>query len=569
MKDKFWNILNKSEVNSNLEILNIIYKNRSLTKSEDITSFLKPSLNNINFKIGDIDKVVSRLKKAIETKEKIVVYGDYDADGVTASAIMWETLHSLGANARPYIPHREKEGYGMSIVGIDNIIESEDAKLIVTVDQGISCKKQIAYAKSKGIEVIVTDHHHKPAELPEDCYIVHDSSVCGAGVSWKVATSLLRLYQSGSHPEEHRDEGSSLSNILPPQSLKLLELVAIGMVCDLIPLQGEARTLVYYGLEQLKKSERPGIKAIAKQSAIKLNEIETYHIGYIIGPRINATGRLDHAMDSLRLLCTKDQDRADLLAQKVNDVNTDRKELTFALIDQAKRQAEQQKQNKFLVIGSPEWNPGIIGLVASRMIEEYYKPTVVWGSSSEAPNIYKASARSIKGFNIIDAITENSAHLISFGGHPMAAGFSFQPQSLDNFTKAITASSKSISEEMLIQSLEVDCKLPLSLASETLFRELQTLKPFGTQAEEPLFYESNIQIIDAQALGATNKHLKLKIANPQTKKPVEAIAFGFGEYSAKIRPGMNVDLAFHLDLNEWNGNKKIQLKVRDIKISQK
>jgi len=572
MKDKSWNIINQtSEIKSISEILNIIYKNRSLTKSEDINSFLNPTLNNIDFEIGDIDKVVLRLKKAIETKEKIIVYGDYDADGVTATAILWETLHSLGANAKPYIPHREKEGYGMSITGIDKIIESENASLIITVDQGISCKKQIAYAQSKNIEVIITDHHHKPNELPENCLIVHDSNVSGAGVAWKVATKLLKSYQSSSvlsHPEsvsiDKRDPGS---HVLPELSLQLLELVAIGTVCDLIPLKSEARTLVCYGLEQLRNSTRPGIKALAKNAALNLNDAQTYHIGYIIGPRINATGRLEHAIDSLRLLCTKDQKRADSLAQKVNDINSDRKELTFALIDQAKKQADFQKQHDFLIIGDSTWNPGIIGLVASKMVEEYYKPTIVWGSSAESPDIYKASARSIKGFNIIDAIANASSNLISYGGHPMAAGFSISPQSLNNFTQDIRSQSKhSIIPEMLVQSIDIDCSLPLSFATEELFDQIQKLKPFGTQAEEPIFCLKNIQVIDVQRLGAENKHLKLKILNSQTKKPIEAIAFGFGEYSSKIRPGNPIDLAFHIDLNEWNGNKKIQLKVRDIKV---
>ncbi len=559
MREKFWNILHKEKKSPGTvqDILNIIFKNRSLTSTDSIQTFLTPSLNSINFNIGDMDKVVQRLVQAIEKKEKIIVYGDYDADGVTATAIMWEGLHSLGANAKPYIPHREREGYGMSIYGIDYLKETEQAELIITVDQGISAKKQIAYAQQKGIEVIVTDHHHKPAELPENCLIVHDHHVCGAAVAWKVITQLLRHYDI--------EKGTEL----PVLSKKLLELVAIGLVCDLIPLQGEARTLVSYGLEELKHSTRPGIQALAKLTSFDLKTMQTYHIGYVIGPRINATGRLEHAIDSLRLLCTKNPEKAMELAEKINSINGERKEITQTLIDEAKKQAQQQKQYNMLIIGDPTWNPGIIGLVASRMIEEFYKPTIAWGANADNPDLFKASARSIKGFNIIEAIGQSGNHLINFGGHPMAAGFSFTPAALKEFSQSIRGyAAPHITEDMLTPSIDIDCPLSLSLASTDLYKEIQKLKPFGTQADEPLFASKNVEVVDCRALGSENKHLKLKVTEKETsQKPFEAIAFNFGEYSAKIRPGTQVDLAFHLDLNEWNGRQTLQLKVRDMKVA--
>ncbi|MDQ3098728.1 MAG: single-stranded-DNA-specific exonuclease RecJ [bacterium] len=568
MKEKIWKLINKdiTTVSSIQDILKIIYSNRALNSTDSITAFMKPSLLDIDFAIGDMDKVIERLKQALNKKEKIIVYGDYDADGVTATAIMWEALYKLGGNVKPYIPHREREGYGMSIIGIDTLIESEKPDLIITVDQGISGRKQITYAQSKGIEVIVTDHHHKPDVLPENCFIVHDSRVSGAGVAWKTITRLISSIT-----------GETQENLLTKHfedtdvrsfPLRLLELAAIGIVCDLIPLQGESRTIVIHGLEQLKKTRRPGLIALAKSANFNLYDTQCYQIGYIIGPRINAMGRLEHAMDSLRLLCTNNQTRADDLIQKVNLVNDDRKDLTMELINQARKQAEEQLDHKILILGNRQWNPGVIGLVASRMVEEFYKPTIVWGSSPDHTNIFKASGRSVRGFNIIDAITTNSEHLLSFGGHPMAAGLSLSPDLLNDFTNAIRkTASAGITQDMTNPSLDIDCPLPFPLISENLYKAIQELKPFGISAEEPLFSTEKLRVIEAKTLGTENKHLKMKVTHTDAgSKPFEAIAFGFGSYSAQIRPGNPIDLAYHVDINEWNGKRNIQLKVRDIKI---
>jgi single-stranded-DNA-specific exonuclease len=564
MKSRLWKILSKNSAFTSIEeILNVIFQNRALS-ADSLSNFLKPTLQNINFSVGDIDKVVERLREAIKNKEKIIVYGDYDADGVTATAIMWEALYHLGANVKPYIPHREKEGYGISIIGLDYLIEKEQVDLIITVDQGISAKNQISYAQEKGIEVIVTDHHTKPPHLPENCLIVHDHTVSGAAVAWKVATKLLKSYED----EKTHNEVITTHTQLPLLSKQLLELVAIGIVCDLVPLIGESRVLVYYGLEQLRQTTRPGLLAIAKKANIDVSHLEVFQIGYVIGPRINAMGRLEHAMDALRLLCTKNQLKADELASKVNDVNTDRKELTQSLFNQARYQAELQKQHNLIVIGDETWNPGIIGLVASRIVEEYYKPTIVWGSSSEHKEILKASARSIKGFNIINAISIFSEHLASHGGHPMAAGFSVAPTQLQKFSLEIQKyADKEIHADTLIPNLEIDCMLPLQFATVDLYGAIQQLKPFGAQSEEPLFSSEELEVIDARAIGSDNKHLKLKVAQTGASyKPFDAIAFGFGEFSSKIRPGYPISLAYHVDLNVWNGKKNIQLKVRDIKV---
>ncbi len=567
MKQKIWNLINKEplQITSISDILKVLYKNRALNNDSVIKTFLNPSLSDIDFEIGDMRKVILRIKEAIEKKERIIVYGDYDADGVTATAVMWETLYKLGAKAKPYIPHREREGYGMSIIGIDSLLENEKPDLIITVDQGISCRKQIAYAQEKGVEVIVTDHHHKPELLPENCLIIHDSRISGAGVAWKTSVQLLAEIT-----------GESIENLLTesydpadPKSdaLKLLELATIGIVCDLIPLQGEARTMVIHGLPQLRKTTRPGLLALAKSANFNLKDTQCYQIGYIIGPRINAMGRLEHAMDSLRLLCTNNQQKADKLIQKVNMVNDDRKDLTQTLIDTARKQAEEQQDHKILILGSPQWNPGVIGLVASRMVEEYYKPTIVWGSTADHANMFKASARSVRGFNIIDAITESSEHLLSYGGHPMAAGLSVTPGSLKSFTESMRIfASHRITQDMTDPSLDIDCNLPLQHISEQLHSAIQELKPFGINAEEPLFSTEKVNVIEVRTLGLENKHLKLKVTQQESgNKPLEAIAFGFGSYSPQIRPGLPIDLAYHIDINEWNGKKTVQLKVRDLK----
>ncbi|MDQ3239159.1 MAG: single-stranded-DNA-specific exonuclease RecJ [bacterium] len=574
MKQKIWknHSQNTSPPKSTSDIISLLLKNRHLESSLDIHNFLNPTLDIIKFNIGDIDDVIKRLSIAVQKKEKIVVYGDYDADGVTATAIMWETLYALGANVTPYIPHREKEGYGLSTIGIDHLFEKEQVQLIITVDQGISGKRQIDYAHSKNIEVIVTDHHSKPALLPTNCLIVHDSNVCGAAVSWKVATQLLRYYRekfpdsiASSAKLEQITKINPITN-LPQKSMELLELVAIGTICDLIPLVGESRSLVKFGLEALKSTTRPGILALLSLANLKPSDIQAYHVGFVIGPRINATGRLEHAIDSLRLLCTNNQTKANELAQKLNTINTDRIDITFQMINAAQFQANQQQNKKLLIIGDPTWNPGVIGLVASRMVEEFYKPTIAWGSSPDHPEQIKASARSIKSVNIINTISQFHTHLTSHGGHPMAAGLSLNAASLANFTKEIQQyADTNITDELLIPTLDIDCQLPLPLITQELYYEIQNLKPFGMGAQEPIFQTPQMNVLECSTLGAENKHLKLKISS-ETNQIFEAIAFNFGTLSSQIRPNNPISLAYNIDINEWNNKKKLQLKVRDIKL---
>lgn len=498
-----------------------------------------PTLPPIPF----LSRVVSRIKKAIRAKESIVVYADYDADGICAGAIMWETLWKLGARVMPYIPHRVSEGYGLSEKGIDAVKEQFDPTLIITVDHGITAWDKVEYAKSLGIDVIVTDHHVKPKKLP-NCLIVHTTVTSGSGVSWLVAKAL--------------------SEEAP------LELAAIGTIADLLPLTGLNRAIVKHGLEIIRKTKRVGLKALVTEAGI--TDIDTYAISHMLSPRLNAMGRLEHALDALRLLCTNDVEKARLLAQKLGLTNRERQKLTEDTVLQARSKVPKQLK-KLIFIAEKDYNPGVIGLVAGRLVEEFYRPAIVL---SIGDGFAKASARSIPGFNIVEAIRSCSELVVDVGGHPMAAGFTVETKNIKKLqSKLEKLADKELNEEKLTRVLKIDAEIPLNLVTEKLWKELQELQPFGFGNPEPVFATTGVKVVDTRLVGKDQKHLKLRVSalpnpshpsTPPTPSIFDGIAFNFGSLYGQLPSGTSVDLAYSIDLNVWNGRKSVQLKVKDIAI---
>ncbi|MBU2460497.1 single-stranded-DNA-specific exonuclease RecJ [Patescibacteria group bacterium] len=560
--EKKWKILSEKKE----DILQALLSNRGLTTKKDIENFLHPE-NPLEFIAKDVGidsqvlkKAIARIRKAIKDKESIVVYADYDADGITAGAVLWETLYGIGARVMPYIPHREEEGYGLSVKGIDAVRQRYDPTLIITVDHGITAGEKVAYAQSLGMDVIITDHHVKPKKLPK-CIIVHTTEFSGAGVAWFVARELLRSTPLRSTPGVEAGE--------------LLALVAIGTIADMVPIIGVNRSIAKYGLEALNKTKRVGLEALMEDAGLEKGTLGTYSISHVLAPRINAMGRIEHALDSLRLLCTRRRDKAKILAQKLGFTNKERQEMTEEMTRNAfKCLAFQGKgqalRKKLIFIADESYNQGVIGLVAGKLVEEFYRPSIVVAKSG----IYsKASARSIRGFNIIEAIRSCSDLLVDAGGHPMAAGFTVETKLLKKLQKRLEIIvDRKLNTELLTRVLPIDAEIPFAVLSEKLWQGIQELQPFGFGNPEPVFATRNVLVRDARLVGKDGKHLKLRLSSNNVtiqqynNLPVDAIAFNFGHLYGQLRREDLVDIAYSVDMNHWNGNSSLQLKIKDIRL---
>ncbi|MBI4062541.1 single-stranded-DNA-specific exonuclease RecJ [Candidatus Gottesmanbacteria bacterium] len=525
---KKWQILGTDDK----DIIALLLKNRGLKTKKEIRNFFNPPHPSRlpNPFDGQLSKALKRIRKAIKNRESIVVYADYDADGITAGAIMWETLHGLGARVMPYIPHRVEEGYGLSVKGIDSVKKDFNPTLIITVDHGITAWEKIKYAQSLGIDVIVTDHHVKPHKLP-DCLIVHTTEVSGAGVSWFVARQLL--------PEPD------------------LALAAIGTIADLMPLAGPNRSIAKYGLEAINKTNRVGLDALLADAGLTKGSIGTYEVSHMIAPRINAMGRIEHALDALRLLCTHRKEKAAVLAQTLGLKNRERQQLTTDTTLHALSLVPKSRK-KLIFVAHESYNQGVIGLVAGKLVEEYYVPAIV---VSKGEVYSKASARSIAGFNIVSAIRSASDILVDVGGHPMAAGFTVETKNLGELQDRLEKlAAKELTEEKLTKVLRIDAKIPLGVVTEELWQKLRAFEPFGFGNPEPVFVTKRVKVAGSRLVGAAGKHLKLRING------LEAIAFNFGRLYGKLQPDALVDIAYTIAVDTWNGNRRLQLKIKDMKI---
>jgi len=539
---KKWKILNKGQIS---EIIKTLLGNRGIKTKKEIEEFLTPKLDRVTIESVGIDKkqtkkAIARIKLAIKDKEQIVVFGDYDVDGITGTAILWETLNSMGAKAMPYIPHRIEEGYGLSVKGIENLkLLNKNCGLIITVDNGIVANTAVDFANELGIDVIITDHHVKPKKMPNALAVVHTTKLCGAGVVWM-------LTQEFKKNKAH------------------LELVALATVADLVPLKGANRTLFKYGLEELKETKRVGLLELLKEAGLMRQSLGVYEIGHIVAPRLNAMGRLEYAMDSLRLICTTNSKRARVLAQLLGNTNKKRQDVTLQTVLHAVEKVRNQrsKLKNLLFIVHESYEQGVIGLVAGKLVEEFYKPAIV---VSKGEKFSKASARSISGFNMIEFIRTASEFLVDAGGHPMAAGFTVETAKLPLLQKALESKAELLlNKDLLTRSLRIDCELSLSSININLYESLQKLSPFGMGNPEPTFVSRDVIVKNVRLVGNEGKHLKLSVSSRKLGVGFEGIAFGMGE-KARIRIGDNIDIVYTIDENEWNGEKRLQLKIKDLK----
>ncbi len=547
------------------DIVDTILRNRNIT---DVAQFMHPphprEITLKDFKYDkEIKTVIAVLREMKDAGRMIVVYTDYDADGITGGTILWETLHLLGFKVMPYVPHRKQEGYGFSVKGIDRVKKEYDPGLIISVDHGISGTKEIAYAKSLGIKVIVTDHHLKPAHPPTDAEaIFHIPALSGSAVSYFFSKEIAGNFDSESPANREKLNGYF--------ECDYLSLAAIGTIADLVPLVGPARGIVYHGLKAFTTLRRRGIIHIMKEAGISDKTITPYEIGFVIAPRINAVGRLEHAIDALRLLCTHNDRQAHDLASRVAGTNRDRQDLVTIAVKQAKDMVEamllkDQTLPLVITLSSTEWNEGIIGLIASKITEKYSRPTIVMTKSD---GFWKGSARSVNKFHITDFLRSLDTYLISVGGHMLAAGFSLKDDKREAFLKKVTASAKKLlREEDLEKVIEADMLIPLSKLRMPLAKRIETLAPFGMGNPHPLFL-SDVVVLEKKLFGRKNEHVRLMVKDAQGSSfPMEFISFFKANDYGDIAKGQKLRAVFNLDINRWNGRETLRGKLNQIEKS--
>lgn len=499
-------------------------------------------------------KTAAFLEAIWEKKGMIIVYSDYDADGITGAAILWETLTLCGFKSMPYVPHRQREGYGFSKKGIDAVKEKYNPDLIISVDHGITAADKISYAKKIGIPVIVTDHHLKPEHIPTDAFeIFHIPVLSGSGVAYYFAKQIYNHISKKISETQRKKLDAYFKG-------EFATLAAIGTIADLVPLTGPSRSLVKQGLHYATSTKRLGLREILRQAGIENKPITPFEVGFVIAPRINAVGRLEDAIDALRLLCTTDIIRAKQLAQQIDQFNKTRQDMVKDSVEEAIEMVKKIKElPPLLVLKSDHWHEGVIGLIASKLTEKYYRPTIIMTKSN---GFYKASARSIPSFHITHFLRDLKKYLVDVGGHAGAAGFTIEKHKIANFIKtAQKEADKRIKPEDLERIYEADVKIPISKLTLPLVEELEVLQPFGMGNPQPYFV-SEITLINIKILGKTGNHLKLFVIDKEHQSfPIELMYFGAGKRFSEFTLGTQMTALYTADINRWNGTKKLSGRI--------
>lgn len=532
---------------------------RGITKEENVINFLQENKDFSDpFLMKDMDKAVERITTAVENGEKICVYGDYDADGVTSTSLLYSYLRdSLGADVMFYIPTRTGEGYGMNKSAVDKI-HSLGVTLIITVDNGISAREEIDYANSLGIDTVITDHHMPSGAIPKAVAVVNahqqdDKSpfkdFSGVGVAFKLVMAI---------EGEYADVDSLLENFS--------DIATLGTIGDIVPLVGENRTLVKNGLRHIQNSDRIGINAMKQESGIAEKEINSSNVAFTLVPRINAGGRLGSSEKSVNLLLTEDEDEAVTIADKLGMDNRERQSIEkeiLASIDEEVRRTPNIVNDKILVFAGKGWHQGVVGIAASRIKDIYDKPTIIIGIDDDG--VARGSGRSVEGFSLCDAVFACSEHLTHYGGHPMAVGISLEKEKINDFRKAINAYCKDI--KMPYNILHIDCKLNPNQLDLSILDCLSYIEPCGASNPSPIFGLYNMTIIATKEIG-NGKHMRITLSRGQGQVPVYAVYFNHNFQSCSYRNGDIVDVAVSLDRNIYNGQENLSVIIKDIKYSQ-
>lgn len=528
---------------------------RNIETFDNAKNYFRPSLENIHdpFLMKDMDVAVARIEAAIANNENILIYGDYDVDGTTAVSLVSSYLKTITPNIATYIPDRYAEGYGISYLGID-FAEDNEFSLIIALDCGIKAIEKVEYAKEKNIDFIICDHHKPGKEIPsavavlnakrEDCNYPFDE-LCGCGVGFKLIQAL------------GVSRNQTIEHFVP-----YLDLVATAIAADIVPMNGENRTLAYFGLQVINQNPRNGIKAIIHH--IKKSILTITDVVFIIAPRINAAGRIKHGNYAVELLTEMDFESAVKFAAAIEIFNADRKDLDKRITEEALIQIidNDEEQRFSSVVFQEDWHKGVIGIVASRLIEKYYRPTLVFTKSGDK---LAASARSVKGFDVYNALEACSEFIEQFGGHKYAAGLTLLPENYENFkNKFEEVVAQTIDKKLLTPEIAIDAEIELSEITPKFFRILQQMAPFGPMNMKPTFTSTCVRDNGySKQVGADKTHLKLNVFQGDNKQNYNAIGFNLGDKIAFVQN--DFDIVYTLDENEWNGHKSVQLVLKDLK----
>ncbi|MFD2612606.1 single-stranded-DNA-specific exonuclease RecJ [Paenibacillus gansuensis] len=529
---------------------------RGIASSEEARLFLEGGAEHVHdpLLLRGMKEAVSRIRHALDTGEKIRIYGDYDADGVSSTSLMIHLFRGLNAEFDFYIPHRAKEGYGLNTAALDAAKEA-GISLIITVDTGISAVEQIAHANSLGIDVIVTDHHEPPEVLPEAYALINPKlpgcpypykHLAGVGVAWKLAHALL-----GRFPEE------------------LLEIAVIGTIADLMPLTGENRVIAKLGLKKMRTTANPGIRALLTASGVSVEQVSAGNIAFAMAPRLNAAGRLDHASVSVRLLTTEDEQEAEELSYTLDAMNKERQRIVEEMTAEAMQQVEDEglAADKVLVVAKEGWNVGVIGIVASKLLEKYYRPTIVLGIDPETGKC-KGSARSIPGFDLYRALSSCSGLFDHYGGHQAAAGMTISREKLPQLREALNQEAE---EQLTAEDLQpvMSADLACRLAEVTMesIGLMESLAPFGMANPSPRFVFEGLRIQEIRTMGKERQHVKLTLCDAAGGSvPIEAVAFNRPQLVHALSATSSLDVLGEISVNEWNGVRKPQILVQDLRV---
>lgn len=561
-----WRIGTKGDSAANLSkelgisnILANILSNRGIKDVLDAKEFLYAKSYNLEnpLEIPNMMQGAERIYNAVNNNERILVYGDYDVDGITATALLYSFLHRLGGNVGYYVPERLEEGYGLNKQAIIDA-KKQGVNVVLTVDCGISAVEEVALAAELGLDIVITDHHQPPSVLPPAFAIINPKlaspavpwyNLAGVGVAFKFALALAEMFDCKSSCEEY------------------LDLVTLGTIADIVPLQGENRILVKEGLERLKNTQRQGIKALFNVSGIKSNEISSEQIGYILAPRLNACGRLGRADRAVELLVTEDYEEARDITLVMEQENKARQEIEARILDQALNMVDQQvdlKKDRVIVLAASDWHPGVIGIVASRIVERYYRPTII---ISVDQGIGKGSGRSIPGFNLYDALKLNNPKLLNYGGHEMAAGLTIDVNRIAELRIALNLHADEVLQEKdMVPVLQADCEILWNELSPDLVKEIALMAPFGYHNPCPLMVLRGKRIVNCKGVGTNGNHLKLRVVDDNGW--LDGIAFNKGIHQEAVNACERCDLAIVPEINTYKGISKLQLVVKDMKPSK-
>ena len=525
----------------------ILYQ-RGIQTPRALAAFLHPSLDNLHdpYLLHDMEKAVERIRRAIEDYEQILIYGDYDADGMTSASILKETLEELGAECQVYLPNRFTDGYGPNQSVYKYFIEQQGVSLIVTVDNGVAGHEAIAFAQEAGVDVIVTDHHSLPVQLPDAYAIIHPEhpagnypfkELAGCGVAFKLATALLEQVQ----PD-------------------LLDLVAIGTIADMVSLTDENRIMVQYGLSLLNQSERIGLQEMMRLAGLEAGQVNEETVGFQLAPRLNALGRLDDPNPAIELLTGFDEEEVAAIAAMIDEKNTERKDVVQAIYEEAKNLVQADKPVQ--ILAAKGWNPGVLGIVAGRLLEELQQPVIVL---SIQDGLAKGSARSVEAVDIFQALNDHRDLFVAFGGHSGAAGMTLEVENLEALSDVLVAFIQDNQLDLTQKPcLVLDEELNLAELSLESVKSLEKLAPFGMNFAKPIFYLRDFQVESARTMGQDNAHLKLRLLKDGVN--VDLVAFGQGQLAQEFSQVKDLELAVHLSVNQWNGHRTIQLMLVDARV---